>query len=121
MKKIKLAVVGSSDLSREEAKRIVKSALEKISSKYEVVSVATLKQDECGRSARLWAKKNTVKRKTFQLKSCKDDPSYQEVCTARLAWESTHYIVFWTGLKDQAKFALEHAMRMNKKLKLFQL
>lgn len=116
MRRIKIAIVGSSSLSKDEAKKLASSILENLNSRYELTTVVTIQEDPLGKAVRrriLFA--GGIKLKTYSEDRFKTQSNAGELASCSLMWETRNFILVHNGDCSYSQFLCEaldrHALR----------
>lgn len=116
MTAIRLAVVGDHYIPKNVAKELAEEWMEKLSDKYELDSVCTMKEDKVGKYVRKYCKQHLpdVQRKVIKSKEVEPDLQQAEfeVNVGNLMWEATHFLVIGTDNYGYASICEEQLKRM---------
>lgn len=124
-KRIRLAVVGSDSVTKEQAAKSAAWLFPHLYLRYEITALATVKEDVTGKAFRRIARQMGVKRKTHSKKKHKGQSNSLELATAGLIWEAKRFVVIVGAgrIEGCAKYALEMLGRNGKhrKVKILEL
>lgn len=116
MRRIKIAIVGSASLSKDEAKKLANSILENLMGRYELTTVVTIHEDPLGAAVRRRIMFiGGIKIKTYSEERVKTQSNAGELTACSLMWETRNFILVHNGDYSYSQYLCEaldrHALR----------
>jgi hypothetical protein len=119
--KVKVAICGTETLTKKQAIDSARYLIQELIQRYDVRLIATVKEDLLGKAVRFVAKKHDLKLKTQRASDRADQSNPLELATAGLMWDAKRLIVVDDGGKGCAVYAMQMALRMKRKVQVFDI
>lgn len=124
-KRIRVAVVGSDSVTKEQAAKAAAYILPRLIRRYEITAVASVKEDVVGKAFRQQAKRMGIDLITRSAKNHEGQSDALELATAGLIWDAKRFLVILGKgcIEGCAKYAMEMLARNEKyrKAKILEL
>lgn len=121
-KKVKIAFAGTSTLTKKQAIRSARYLLQELTQAFDVRLIVTVQQDLLGKAIRYVAKEYGLNLKTHSAKKHADQSNPLELATAGLMWDAKRLVLVTDGSNEGCAFyAAQMALRMKRKVKVFEL